>query len=334
MGKNYNIHAMKVNAEWAKEVHDSIINDGEARFGWSYNNDLNNLEIKKRIESGQKITEEQKKCYFKWLINDIKVGDYLVYINVPTYGEVTITKVTKAYYWKTPSADDFNHCFGIDKNTVYEFNRNSSIVHPYLSARLKLQGKHWRIYGCDEHFNELLLQLQKGNTGEERTISHNIKKFNRDINGPLTKIADILYKTFPNKSLEELLQIVFKNIPNVISVDNIKGSADKGADLIIRYDKKLPFLSNSQETWYVQVKSYSNECYTTSALDGLKKAIEEYNDGNLTEAIIAITSSYIDDNVLKEIKEYNEDSNNKVHVTMLNGVNLVRFILKYIDLDD
>lgn len=332
MDNNFNIHAMKVHNDWSQRVYDSMKNEGETRFGWSYNSDLNSLEIKYKQENGQALTDEQRKYYFWWLVDDIKPGDYLAYINVPSYGEVTIAKVIKPYYWKNPMDTDFNHCFGIDKSTVYTFDRNSNIVDPYLAVRLKLQGKHWKIYGCHEYFNNLLHQLGSGNFGEERKISDNIIKFSNDIKEPLTSIADILYRSFPNKILEELLQMVFKNIPNVISVDNMQGGADKGADLIVRYDKKLPFLSNSEEVWYVQVKSYTSECYNTSALCGLKKAIETYNDGNLTEAIIAITSSYIDDSVLEEIKQYNEDSNNKVQVTLLYGVDLVRFILKYLDL--
>lgn len=283
--------------------------------------------IKDKQEKGQALTDEQRKYYFWWLVDDIKIGDYLAYINVPRYGEVTIARVVKPYYWKHPMDRDFNHCFGIDKSTVYTFDRNSNIVDPYLAVRLKLQGKHWKIYGCHEYFKNLLHELENKNYGEQRKISDNITKFNENINKPLTSIADILYRSFPNKNLEELLQMVFKNIPNVISVDNMQGGVDKGVDLIVRYDKKLPFSNNREEIWYVQVKSY------TSALDGLKKAIETYNDGNLTEAIIAITSTYIDDNILKEIERYNDDSNNKVQVTLFYGADLVRFILKYLDLN-
>ena len=234
MENEYTIHAMKVDSEDRKEIYDSLINDGESRFGWSYEPELNHIKMKESLEKGEELSDFQRKNYFWWLIDDIKIGDYLVYINVPVYGECTIVQVTSTYYWKNPMVDDYNHCFGIDKNSIYKFNRNSSIVNDYFATRLKLQGKHWRIKGCNEYFEDLLEELRNGNSGERRTIEDNIKNFDKEINNSLNSISEVLNKNFPNKSLEVLLQKVFENIPNVVSVENQRGSVDYGADLIVK----------------------------------------------------------------------------------------------------
>jgi hypothetical protein len=78
----------------------------------------------------------------------------------PQWGRCTVARVGGPYYWEHKNSEDydFNHRFHVDPNSVRDFERNDVIVHPALSARLKLRGRYWRIE-AEEEFNALLAGL-------------------------------------------------------------------------------------------------------------------------------------------------------------------------------
>ena len=146
---------------------DGSLKDGVGRFGWSYmkddnglpleDADLNRLKSKIASTGWEKLTWDEQDRYQSFLL-ELHDGDYVVYINVPQWG--VHAWVTVPYYWKHID-DDFNHCFPVDPRSIRDFDRNSGIVHPALSTRLKLQGKHWRIY-AENDFESLLAGLDAG----------------------------------------------------------------------------------------------------------------------------------------------------------------------------
>lgn len=115
--------------EWKKSILSSLKEEGVGRFGWSYE-ERHNLLTSHYGENGT------------GFLLDIEKGDYIVYINLPCYGRCILAKVVEGYSWREPMEDDFNHCIGIDPDTIAEFGRNDDIVSPLLSSRLKLQGKY------------------------------------------------------------------------------------------------------------------------------------------------------------------------------------------------
>ncbi len=147
------IYALKVKG-MEQEVFRSL-QQGEGRFGWSYieNADLHYLRDKWRKGGWDSLTTEGQACYQCFLL-DIKPNDNVVFVNVPQWGQCTLARVTGPYFWKKDDAD-FNYRFHVDPESVRVFDRNDAIVPRRLSAKLKLQGRWWRLYDRDL-FRQLL----------------------------------------------------------------------------------------------------------------------------------------------------------------------------------
>ena len=119
---------------------------------------------------------------------DIAENDYAVYINVPVWGQCTLAKVEGEYYFDYEDVD-FNHRFPVYPDTVIVFGRNDNVVHPALSARLKLRGRWWTIY-AEEEFNLLLDTLQAGAEPAQRVPEDNLRHLSEEMWNPLSDIAD------------------------------------------------------------------------------------------------------------------------------------------------
>ena len=141
----------------AKFAYDSLVNDGISRFFWSYNEgiDLNVLTSKKWEELTPEEYEARKKSEF---LLGIKPGDYVVHVNLPTWGKVTVCKVVLGYYFQRDLPEGHNdgrHCLQV--NNVFTFDRDDPLVHHEISTRLKLKGSHWKI--LDEYEKEFFDSL-------------------------------------------------------------------------------------------------------------------------------------------------------------------------------
>ena len=112
---------------------------------------------------------------------------------------------------------EFNHRFPVDKASVCTFDRNDQIVHPALRARLKLQGRFWRIY-LKEEFEQLVLSCQCGAQGSPRTASTGLAFLSRGIQPQLAKITEMIHHTHPNYDLENLMAEIFRKIPGIKAV--------------------------------------------------------------------------------------------------------------------
>ncbi len=114
------VYALKGSAEWAGSVYESLA-QGEARFGWSYvqTADLRQLAHKMEATGWKSLSAEEQACYHHFLLG-IMPGDYVVYINVPTWGQCTLARVTAPYSWRWTNTD-FNHRLGVDPTSVQTF---------------------------------------------------------------------------------------------------------------------------------------------------------------------------------------------------------------------
>jgi len=215
------VYALKVDVDWSKDVHASLL-EGVGRFGWSYTKDdsghpigsadLEQLKAKIETNGWPSLNQDDQARYQAFLL-DLKRGDWIVYVNVPEWGRCTIAQVTGPYYWKA-LGDDFNHCFSVDPKSVHSFDRNADIVHPALRARLKLQGRWWHIY-AEHEFRALISNLTAGVVAKPSTAFTDASTLRREIEPLLQEITTRVQWTHPNYGLEALLEIVFNNIPGV-----------------------------------------------------------------------------------------------------------------------
>ena len=277
------VYALKGNPDWAEAVYASL-QGGVGRFGWSYmrgadgeplgDADLKRIKYKIDTTGWDSLTRGEEERYQPFLL-DLKEGDWVIYVNVPRWGRCTVARVSGPYYW-SPDDDDFNHRFRVDPRSVRDFDRNNAIVHPALSARLKLQGRYWRIY-AEEEFKTLLSGLNAGTTPQLRTPQTNAMLLGRELEPLLLEVTKRMQRTHPNYDLEALLELVFKSIPGVRKVVRQGGSGDHGADLIVEFEGGLPHPAlQTQHTCVVQAKAYEGEHWDTQAVQDIRRAFARY----------------------------------------------------------
>ena len=227
-------------AEDVKKIYRSL-QGGEGRFGWSYaeSADLRQLDKRIRQNGWDSLNDEERDCYQHFLLS-ICPNDYVVYINVPSDGQCTAAKVTGCYEWRFED-DDFNHRLAIDASSLEEFHRDDAIVHPYLSSRLKLQGRWWTV-GAEPEFRSLLRQLEEKQEPRPKTPAVFLSYLRIEVGKHLDRIAAGVHHTYPGKYLEELIAATLKRVPGVKQVEHMKGRADHGADLEVEIETIPPLV--------------------------------------------------------------------------------------------
>ena len=300
--------------ENVQKVFTSLKN-GEGRFGWSSveTGDLRKLE--ERIKAGENLSDEERACWHPFLLR-IAPDDYVVYVNVPEWGQCTLAKVTGEYQWRWEDKD-FNHRFPVDAASVRTFDRNDKMVRPYLSARLKLRGRKWTIY-AETEFSLLLAKLAEGEQPEQMTDAHRLLYLREAVEPHLEEIGIAAHHTHPNVSLESLVKTALERVPGVREVRRMRGRADKGADLEVEIET-IPELL---QTLVVQVKSYEGAFNDLSAVRDIERTIDDADMG-----LIVSTATSVSEAVKAAIDGLREDKGKPVAV--LYGSQLGAFLLKH-----
>ena len=307
--------------EKAKDVEKIYrsLQDGEGRFGWSYISSADLRQLDERIEQNgwNSLKDEEKKCYQHFLLS-IAPEDYVVYVNVPSWGKCTAAKVTGCYEWRYEDRD-FNHRFAIDAGSLRTFDRNDSIVHPHLSTRLKLQGRQWRI-NAEREFRSLLDRLE--GSEEPRAIAPDdyLSYLQEEIERDLERIAAGVHHTYPGKDLEELLAAILERVPGVKQVEHMRGRADRGADLEVEIETIPPLV----QKLVVQVKSYDGEIGDTRAVDDIRRTIDDADMGLIVTTATSVSAGF------REAMDKLKEEKGKP-VELLYGSELAHFVLKYMD---
>lgn len=305
-------------------VHASL-RQGVGRFGWSYVQTADLRDLRRRIlsQGWESLTEKEQRCYQEFLL-DLKEGDYVVYINVPSYGQCTLARVAGPYFWKWEDTD-FNHRFPVDPESVRSFDRNDEAVHPSLRARLKLMGRKWTITAKQE-FADLLAALAGGAVQGKRFRPETDKGHLRSaLDGMLGDVARKIQATHPNTALERLVMEALKNVPGVVEVEKKAGPRENGADILVTFDEGLPLGGLSrQRRCVVQVKSYEGKHGSTTAVDQIKTALE-YHAADIGLIVSSATEKSDD---LEHALEVARESTKKP-IGLIIGTDFARFILRF-----
>jgi len=279
---------------WIPKLYEEL-KQGRARFGWGFSDELDARTIQQKFtnQGWDTLSKAQKDAWYKvwFLLLKANIEDYLVYINMPDYGQCTIVRITGDYDFSGPwdsegknnGKGDFRHVRSCE--FVATFNRNDSIVHPYLSRRLKLRRAWYRIYAHDE-FRELLESIFYG--GEGKT---NKERLNEQINQKLLEISEETYRNFPRQNLEYLIIDLLKKLPNVKDVR--KGPDVNGADIELEFEEIEGL--QSQQLCAVQVKSYEGAIGYDEAIEDIKRAFKSnpaYTCGLIVSTALEMTSDF------------------------------------------
>lgn len=298
------------------------LKSGVGRFGWS---DFDLHKLRKRIdEKGwDDLSDTEQECYQDFLL-ELKEGDYVVYINLPKWGKCTLARVTGPYFWKWEGeGGDFAHRFHVDPDSVLDFDRNDAIVQRSLSARMKLQGRYWRIY-LHEEFEHLVEALKEGKGGTPSTKETRLDSLRETIKPSLAEITKQIQHNYPREDLEELIAEVLRNVPGV-KVREQGGSGERGADLIVTYESGMPIPDlQGQHTCVVQVKSYKDEQWDTYAVEQIREALDHWDaDAGLIVSTASSSTTTLDD-ALDQLREETEKP-----VGLLIGEDLAAFVLRF-----
>lgn len=112
----------------------------------------------------------------------------------------------------------------------------------------------------------------------------------REFKQILGDITTKIQHNHSDKDLEKFLAEVFRRIPGVTGVkENGSGwGTDYGADLIVKYNlERIKGVELEEQTWVVQVKSYTDKHDNTNGVDQLRMAIEKFD---ATLAILITTA--------------------------------------------
>jgi hypothetical protein len=205
------------------------------------------------------------------------------------------------------------------------FDRNDAVVHSALSARLKLQGRYWRIY-LKKEFEDLIKDLKAGDSGKPRTSKTNIARLSQEIQPHLVNITEMIHHTHPNTDLEALFAEVLRGVPGVKEAKWQGGRGDHGADLLVVFESGLPVPGLQQQTICVtQVKSFEGEHWDTKAVDDIRRALDHYPEAKMGLIVSTAASSTkpLDDALDKICKDTGKP------VALLIGADVASFLLRF-----
>ncbi len=324
---DYTIYALRVDWEgdaiWKPRIMESL-KQGIARYGWSRDETADLQLIRDKIGEKESLSDYEKEVWNCNFLLEVKPDDYLIYINLPEYGKCTLARASGSYSF-IMDGEDFNHRIPVDLDFVSTFDRNSNIVPRYLAARLKLQGRYWRIYAKRE-FESLLKALIEGRLAVPHTTDTMTQDFETEISPLLRDMATCMSHTYPNFDLEGLVEMVLKEVPGVFNVQRRRGGQDYGADIVFEYGLGLPFDGFwKQERCAVQVKSYEGDMEYQKAIQDLRKAFDR--DPNFTSGLVVSTALEMTTEFEQALDKLREDSKKTIGVLL--GEELARFYLKY-----
>ncbi len=256
----------------------------------------------------------------------IQPGDWIVHVNMPSYGQCTTTKVVSEYQWDDGisvnygNGNDFGNHFNIDKDTLLTFNRRDNNVVP--SINLEPRRRIQRVYQEQDFFTS----LENLKSNKHRDIAVNdtsIIHIQEKANALLEPFTILIQQMNKSKEFERLLHCVFEQIANTTAVLNGFGwKSDFGTYLLVEFQSPLPSI-NITKKLVVQVKSYENKISDCNAIDQIILGISKFEaDGGLLFTAAEKTEK-LENYIVKKAEEH------KTNIDVISGTDVVRFILRY-----
>ncbi len=250
----------------------------------------------------------------------VRPGDWIVHLNCPSQGRCAAAKVVDEYNFDdglgSPGETDFRHCFGVDKSTVINFERNHPAIVP--TVRLGGQGRWWRIYAVQD-FERSLENLK---TGKPATLEGETVRETHDY---LSTVVGLIQKFHPRHKLEAFLAEVFRRVDGVVEVDENgrRWGTDHGADLIVTLRHGTLGHLELQQKIVIQVKSWKDEARDTLGVEQLRVGIERFQ----ADAGMLITTAASTPGLVERAEALSKDLGKPIDV--LASTELARFVIKH-----
>jgi len=254
----------------------------------------------------------------------IKEGDWIVHVNMPSYGKCLAVKTVGEYdfdaglpcNWGT----DFNNVIPVDPQTIVEFERNNPNIIPSvnLAPRRRIQ----RIVRVAD-FLTSLENLKGGKFNLKSQQDKGIIHLQEKVTELLPQITARIQEMNKSKEFERFLNRIFSSMPNTVSSPNGFGwKTDKGADLLVEFGNPIAGV-NVTTKLVVQAKAYIGDHFDKKAVDQIVEGINAYNaDGGLL-----ITTANETEVLEKYVRERSEDIGKTIDV--IAGNDVAKFVLRY-----
>ena len=294
-----------------KKVYESI-KKGKSRFGWSRSE---KDDLRKRWNGEQAF------------LLSIKPGDWIVHVNMPKQGKCLAAKVIGEYDFDDGVAcscgNDFRHNIAIDVNTIVEFDRRSVEILP--TVNLNPRRRYHRVYAVDD-FEKSIKNIKQNAVRNKKTKNESKEVFflKEKTDALLHKLTSLIQENHKGKNLEKYFAKVFRQIPNVVDVDEngFGWKSDNGADLIVTSSMSISNIQFEKRI-VVQIKSYTGEHYNLGAVQQIETAIKKFD----AQAGMIITTA----TRTKELEEKIEEIEKKIdtQIELIAGEDVAKFVLKY-----
>ena len=254
----------------------------------------------------------------------IKEGDWIVHVNMPSYGKCVAVKTVGDYGFddglKCSWGNDFNNYLPVDPQTIIEFNRNNSNILP--TVNLAPRKRAHRVLEVSD-FLTSIENLKDGKFDSTTKEDKSIKHLQDKIAKLLPQITSHIQEMNRSKEFERFLHRIFSGMPNTVSIQNGFGwRTDNGADLIVEFDNPIIGV-NVTTKLVVQAKSYTGQHFDTNAINQIVEGINKYN----ADAGLLITTANETEVLEEYLRKKTEETGKTIDV--IAGNEVAKFVLRY-----
>lgn len=290
------------------------------------------LKVYEEIKNGKSrfgMWEQSDSLREKWFGKNvfllrIKEGDWIVHVNMPSYGKCVAVKTVGEYGFdegiKCSWGNDFNNFIPVAPQTIIEFNRNNPNI--LSSVNLAPRKRAQRVLEVAD-FLTSIENLKDGKFDSTSKQDKSITHLQEKITKLLPQITSHIQEMNRSKEFERFLHRIFSGMPNTVSIQNGFGwRTDNGADLLVEFENPIIGV-NVTTKLVVQAKSYSGQHFDTNAIDQIVEGINKYN----ADAGLLITTA----NETEVLEEYLRKKTEEIGKTIdvIAGNEVAKFVLRY-----
>lgn len=316
------IRTHKENAAFINEE----LRKGDLRQGWGGSLNQNLEVISNLIQNKQSLTDNQRECWRgnrKLLATEgIRKDDIILLPNLPTIGQWLLGRVLDDEYEYRIDLNfkDYGHIRHVKIVGSSPVNPHNARVAAPLRSTMACSSRMWNIDYCQEYVDSLVTALESGKDLSQP--SDESQKLMGIYNKLVDKTGELLPKNFYGKEIEPVIQKVLARVYGVPvqSIENKKGRADLGADIICRISDPLGL----ERIIVVQIKMGGGTDSWSRALEQIKRATS--NEQFVSGAII-----FNMERKPKDIDKSREELENEINIPirLIGGDDLARIVLQY-----
>ena len=219
------------------------LKSGQARIGWSYQDNLDLRLLLGRIEQGEQLNEDERdarRCL--GFLTRVKLEDYLIYPHQPNRGKFSVVQVTGEYDYSTEQDgldEDFRSFRPCVLKTPEPVDMYDQIVSSQLRHRLGRPGRFSQVYDAAPLFGFLTNLPNRGQRQDDsdQMSEMSLQRIHDELRG---KLPEALHREFSRADLSrQFCRALFDRMGYTTDVHVQEGPAEAGSDVVVTVDNPL-----------------------------------------------------------------------------------------------